>query len=134
MGFADDLAVLTGNFITMIGLSVAVYHPVNVLLGDGNIVPDEVVRVGNTTGTFQLSRQAQDQAQAIGIFGTTVALAVFPATAEEILCLRAVLVDAKRRVWLIRSPPSTPEIGKTVDVVYLVSLIDPDNLPDGISA
>lgn len=132
MAFGDDLAALTAGFIALVGHPVVIYHPVNVLLPDGNVVPDEVKLAGKTTGTFQLGGQAQQQAQAIGIFGVTVATAVFPADAEPLLCPQAVLVDGKQRVWLVRSPAATPEIGKSVDVVYLVSLIAANNLPDGI--
>lgn len=130
----DTLAGLQAFAIDMAGMKVKIYHPHEETLADGNIVPDEVTPAGECTAEFQFSKQAQDQAQAMGIFGLQSAMAIVPGSGEALIRLRACLVDAKKRVWLVRSPATTPEIGViTLSAAYLVTRIDPDNLPDGIT-
>lgn len=120
------------RLITRYGREATIYRPANSTLQDGNVVPDEVCRIGTSPVHFRFNAEAQAQAQSLGILGAQVGFALLPAAKEAMICLNAVLVDDRQRAWLIRSAPFAPEANETIYARFLVSLIDPANLPDGI--
>ena len=115
-------------------MTTVVWQPTPTALPDGNLVPSAVQRMGSTTCTYQMGKQANDQAAALGLFAVTAAIAALPATAESMLGLGNVLTDAKGRCWLIRSEATIPEWDDvSICSIWLVTLIDANNLPDGVT-
>lgn len=124
----------TTKALLQIGLKTSIYHADIAALSDGNGVPSRAVLAGSSTATFRMNHQAQDQAAVIGIFGTTVAIAIFVSGAESLVRNRAILTDSLQRCWLVRSEPRLVEaVGIIVCSEWLVVLIDANNLPDGVT-
>ena len=100
------------------GKLVSIYHAQRTRSG-GVVTEQAVTLAGTTYAMIQFGKNAQDQANEVGVDPSQAAVAYFLSSAVDIIVQRAWVVDGND-LWLIESKPNVQQLEAVVGVSALL--------------